>query len=262
MQREALREFTNLIKVSSPFSKLTSFLIEAGMELDRPHKLQPFPEIWRLRGRKSTEHLGYGSRMALLAAKNPKHKSERGWHKTLVLPTPYLANFITNFTYGKRDLSSLHTPPNVSVSKHELDNLHNNKTDPNHKEKHQTRPELLNFLTSSEQGWTGGFIPPWTKLHLLDVTSTSSRFENLGTIFLLRRRFHQAFHLPQRERKNEAASDVPPMIKTLEPEPDKGGTKGQQQTTLAKPAGTDMSFIWAHWVGTRTYLVYRRHDPL
>jgi hypothetical protein len=33
------------------------------------------------------------------------------------------------------------------------------------------------------------------------------------------------------------------MIKTLEPEPDKGGTKGQQQTTLAKPAGTDMSFI-------------------
>jgi hypothetical protein len=171
MQREALREFTNLIKVSSPFSKLTSFLIEAGMELDRPHKLQPFPEICRLRGGKSTEHLGYGSRMALIAAKNfiPKHKSERGWHKTLVLPTLYLANFITNFTYGKRDLSSLHTPPNGSVSKHELDNLHNNKTDPNHKEKHQTRPELLNLLSSSEQGWTGGFIPPWTKLHLLDV---------------------------------------------------------------------------------------------
>jgi hypothetical protein len=78
MQREALREFTNLIKVSSPFSKLTSFLIEAGMELDRPHKLQPFPEICRLRGGKSTGHLGYGSRMALIAAKNPKHKSERG----------------------------------------------------------------------------------------------------------------------------------------------------------------------------------------
>jgi hypothetical protein len=78
MQREALREFTNLIKVSSPFSKLTSFFIEAGMELDRPHKLQPFPEICRLG--KSTEHLGYGSRMALIAAKNfiPKHKSERG----------------------------------------------------------------------------------------------------------------------------------------------------------------------------------------
>jgi hypothetical protein len=123
--------------------------------------------------------------MALIAAKNfiPKHKSQRGWHKPLVLPTLYLANFISNFTYGNRYLSSLHTPPNGSVSKHELDNLHNNKTGPNHKEKHQTRPELLNLLSRSEQGWTGGFIPPWTKLHLLDVTSTSNRFENLGAIY-------------------------------------------------------------------------------